>query len=227
MNIDPPLSRLGLDPDQPPAPLNLAGADAPIPTPAQLAGAGEPHGSDMAADPSWLNHPTFSAPETHPPALHDTAGLSNAAIEWRSRGQPDPTLPDLAQYAHPYDMDIFSDPNAPPGEDEPWLSDVLWGTRLPPMETESGDVALDVRDGNDLDAIAGKLEPPPLAPETLMMDHPGSLAEDALAALHDSPDYQDLPEGVSPANAYMMQPGSTHRTRRETLQFLGLDAEER
>lgn len=227
MNSDSPLARLGLDPQQPYQPLNLAGADESILNPAQLAGVGEPRGSDMAADPSWINHPTFSAPETDVPALQDVAGLAAAGIAWYGSGQPDPSLPDLTQYAHPSDMDIFNDPLAAPAADEPWLSDILWGTRAPELETELGATPLDVQDGAQPDAVANKLLPPPLAPETRMMDRPGDLASDALATLHDSPDYRDLPEGVTQANNYMMQPGATHRARRETLQFLGLDAEER
>jgi hypothetical protein len=227
VNVDSPLARLGLDPEQPYQPLNLAGADAAIPNPAQLAGVGEPRGSDMAADPSWVNHPTFTAPETDAPALHGAAGLADSAIEWYAPGQPDPSLPDLTQYAHPSDMDIYDDPLAAPGTDEPWLSDILWGTRAPELETELGATPLDVLDGTEPDVLEDKLLPPPLEPETGMMDRPGDLAPDALAALHDSPDYRDLPSGVTAANNYMLQPGATHRTRRETLQFLGLDAEER
>ena len=227
MNTDSPLARLGLDPALPYQPLNLAGADEAVPDPAQLVGIGEPRGSDMAADPSWLNQPTFSAPQTSAPALRAVSGLSETGIEWYGPGQPDPSLPDLTQYAHPSDMDIFDDPLAAPGADEPWLSDILWGTRAPDLETELGVTPLDVQDGMQPDALTNKLLPPPLTPETRMTDQPGALAPDALATLHASPDYRDLPEGVTQANNYLMQPGATHRTRRETLQFLGLDAEER
>ena len=226
MNTDSPLSRLGLDPALPYQPLNLAGADAAIPSPAQLADAGEPRGSDMAADPSWLNQPTFSAPQTDAPALNGVAGLSDTDIVWYGQGQPDPSLPDLTQYAHPSGMDIFDDPLAAPGENEPWLSDILWGTRAPDLETETGAEPLDVQDGTEPDALASKLLPPPLAQETRMTDQPGALAPDTLATLHDSPDYHDLPEGVTQANNYMTQPGATHRTRREAPQFLSLDQEE-
>jgi hypothetical protein len=75
--------------------------------------------------------------------------------------------------------------------------------------------------------LMAELQPPQLEPDVHMEDHPGSLATDALSALHTSPDYQDLPSGVTMANTNLLQPGSTRRTRHDALQFLGLDAESR
>ncbi len=221
------LERLGLDPSVPRQPLNLAGADEALPNPRELAQAGEPGAGDMLNDPAWLNKPTFSAPQANPPALQGTAGLADAGIRWFPQGEPDPALPDLTQYSHPYALDIRSDPLASPGEDDPWLADILWGTRPPDLQTEAGQTALDVQDRPGQDALVAKLQPPQLEPEARMADRPGDLADDALALLRGSADYQNLPQGVSLANDYMLQPGSTHRTRREALQLLGLEAEER
>jgi hypothetical protein len=225
------LALLGLDPAQPHLPLNLAGAEEPLPTPADLANAGEPQVGDLAGNPAQIHEPTFTAPDMNQPPLQNAAGLVNDGITWLPGEQVDLALPDLEQYAHPFALDIYSSSTINASADEPWLSDVLLGNQAPPLETEAGAEALDVLSGQSQaqlhDPLLAKLQPPQLEPEVHMEDHPGSLATDALSALHASPDYQELPSGVTIANNNLLQPGSTHRTRHEAIQFLGLDAESR
>jgi hypothetical protein len=224
------LALLGLDPAQPRLPLNLAGADEPLPTPDELANAGEPQAGDLAGNPAQIHEPTFSAPDMSQPHLQNAAGLTNDGITWLPGVQVDPALPDLQQYAHPFALDMYSSSASNPIADEPWLSDVLLGNQAPSLETEAGAEALDVLSGlagQAHDPLLAKLQPPQLEPDVHMEDHPGSLATDALSALHASPDYQELPSGVTMDNNNLLQPGSTHRTRHEALQFLGLDAESR
>jgi hypothetical protein len=218
------LSLLGLNPAQPQRPLNLAGADVPLPAPQALADAGEPQGGDLAGQSAAINAPTFSAPDTRQPGLREAAGLANGSIDWHPGLQPEPSLPDLDEYARPYALDIYGSSNSAPAMGEPWFSDILWETRVSPLETEAGAEPLDVLDGRSLDLFMSELEPPQLELDARMTDHPGSMAPDALADLHDSPDYQDLPRGVSMTNNNLLQPGSTRRTRHEAPQFLGLDA---
>jgi hypothetical protein len=218
------LSLLGLDPAQPPRPLNLAGADEPLPTPGELVSAGEPQAGDLAGKSAAINAPTFTAPNMSQPGLQGVAGLADGGIDWNPGVQADLALPDLEEYAHPYALDIYSSSSAEPAVDEPWLSDILWGTQVPPLETEAGAEPLDVLDGRSLDALKTALEPPQLEPDVRMPDHPGSMAPEALTDLRNSPDYQDLPRGVSMTNNNLLQPGSSRRTRHEAPQFLGLDA---
>ncbi len=222
---------LGLDPAQPRLPLNLAGADESLPSPTELASAGDPQAGDLVGNQAQIHEPTFSAPDMSQPQLQNAAGLANDGITWLPGEQIDPALPDLQQYAHPFALDVYSSSTSNASADEPWLSDVLLGNQAPALQTEAGAEALDVLSGQMQtqlhDPLLAKLQPPQLEPEVHMEDHPGSLAADALSALHASPDYQDLPSGVTLANNNLLQPGSTRRTRHETPQFIGLDAASR
>jgi hypothetical protein len=221
------LALLGLDPAQPRSALNLAGADDPLPTPDALTNDGEPQAGDLAGNPVEIVAPTFTAPDMSQPQLQGSAGLTNDGITWLAGEQVDPALPDLEQYAQPFALDIYSSSSANPNADEPWLSDILLDGQVPALETEDGAEALDVLHGQAhvADPLLAELQPPQLEPEVRMDDHPGSLADDALSDLHASPDYQDLPYGVTMNNNNLLQPGSTRRTRHEALQFLGLDAQ--
>ena len=102
---------LGLDPDLPYYDLNLAGTQG-APAPAQLASSSSPE----------ENAPTFSGPDatTHPLMAHD---LSGPGIDLHQPFAPDPALPDLTDYAHPYGLDVQpalrEDPASPTTSDLP------------------------------------------------------------------------------------------------------------
>lgn len=198
------LHLLGISPDVPFYDLDLAGTQG-VPSPDQLA--------HPPASPE-INPPTFTQPDMHTPPLapHD---LTGPGIDLYPGFSPDPAIPDLDQYPHPYGLAINShDPlAADPSLANSSLYDQPGGLAVKRAITEP-------------DPLQPDLQHPDLAPQTRMQNRPGDLDPSALHTMHLGTTYQQIDDKTYPA-VFMDQSGmNTSRSRHMDLLMRGLDAEE-
>jgi hypothetical protein len=200
------LMMLGIDPTLPFEPLNLAGSNEPVPSPARLA---------MPADHSSVNAPTFSEPHFEVPPLQKDFDLHSPGIDLEQDVRnPNVDLPQLNDPIHPRGLFMLDhlamrDPTLP----------------MQPPDQPSGLTSME-RDMWAPDPMQPDLQHPDLSQEVEVSDHPGDLAEDAMRTMHDAPTYEQLPTHAYD-ELYMVQQGNNAtRERHQGLLMLGLDREE-
>ena len=196
-----PLHLMGLSPNLPFQDLNLAGVQG-VPTPESLS-----HLSTL----SEINQPTFTTPDTRMPPLAPY-DLSGTGIDVQPAFAPDPTLPDLTAYDHPYGLAINPPlvqttdpliPSEPPNTLTTFPKEMLSSPLLP------------------------DLQHPDLTPQVQMQERPGDLDPSALETMHASATYQQLDHKTYP-EVFLDQSGiNTTRSRHMDLLMRGLDTEER
>lgn len=209
------LHMLGVDPDVPYFPLNLAGGDLPLPRPATLAAQGMRGEDSPAGNAPTFGAPDFDAPDFDVPPLKPY-DLTSPGIDAPAPLQPDAHTSDLLQFARPLGLDIYSASEAPmqPDPFAPDLDDYdrPAGLAMPgPLMT---DPAL-----HDLQA--------PILKQVEMPERPADLAPGALAAMRDDETYRQL--GETPYRQVYMDAAGVNSTRRRHMDLLmrGLDDEER
>lgn len=198
------LRLMGIAPDVPFYDLDLAGTQG-APSPDQLA---HPLSSPQ------INPPTFTRPDMHTPSLapYDLVG---PGIDLYAGFSPDPAIPDLEQYSHPYGLDI--NPNNPLATDPSLAAQPLYD------RSEGPDIR---RDLMEPDPPQPDLQQPDLTLQTHMLQRPGDLDPSALQTMHLGALYQQLDDKTYPA-VFMDQSGmNTNWSRRMDLLMRGLDAEE-
>ena len=191
----------GVDPSNTIPDLNLAGVDG-VPTP------------DIVARPSQDATPIlpdYGTPDMGTPAL--AAGdLTGPGITKRDEFAPDPALPDLSEYTHPYGLDIM----------QPSV-----GMSPDPLVSFDSPTGLTVM-GHDLsivDPAVPDLQNPDLEQQTHMLTRPGDMDASALTVM--DPGTQDAIAGKSYPEVYMDATGNnSNRTRDMTLRMDGLRDEE-
>jgi hypothetical protein len=197
----------GIDPQNVVPDLNLAGVDG-VPTPQQL----------TTSPAGTVHQPDYGLPDLAQPPLKPydlvTPGLSLSEDEFAS----DPLLPDLAEYHHPYGLDIRT---AIPAD--------LFAPDPLGAETTGDDLP------GGLKVNLDPQQPDPLLPDlqdvqnmpTVQMDmRPADLAPGALADLHQQPLYRQVAD-VPYDQVYMQQRGvNSYQRRHNDLLMRGLDAEE-
>ncbi len=168
------LSQLGLDPSQPFHHLNLAGSDGWPPDPSALAQA-TPLMTPAIA-------PQYGTPDMSTPPLRPY-DLQLPAITHFPEFTPDPDMPDLEQYNHPYAVDMPDGEHALPeiARDIPTDAEVqasLYPGLGFPMLTISHDV-------RDPDPPLPDLQHPQLTPDVQMQpeDRPGELDAHAISSM--------------------------------------------
>lgn len=197
------LRLMGISPDVPFYDLDLAGTQG-APSPDQLA---HPPSSPE------VNPPTFTRPDIHTPSLAPY-DLVSPGIDLYAGFSPDPAIPDLDQYSHPYGLDI--------NPDNPLAADPSLTAQ--PLYDRSESPAIN-RDLTEPDPLQPDLQHPDLTLQTQMRQRPGDLDPSALQTMHLSATYQQLDDKTYPA-VFMDQSGmNTNRARRMDLLMRGLDAE--
>lgn len=198
------LQLMGLDPDVPFYDLDLAGTQG-APSPDQLA---HPPSSPQ------VNHPTFTRPEMQTPPLapYDLVG---PGMDVYTGFSPDPAVPDLDQYPHPYGLDIHPA--------NPLAADPSLGAQPLYDRSEGPEIK---RDLTAPDPPLPDLQHPDLSPQIRMQQRPGDLDPSALQTMHLGAAYQQLDHKTYPV-VFMDQSGmNANWSRRMDLLMRGLDAEE-
>jgi hypothetical protein len=197
----------GIDPMNVVPDLNLAGVDG-APTPQQLTTA------TLRQD----HQPDFGLPDPTQPTLHPY-NLVDPGLDLRTdEFAPDPALPDLLGYHHPYGLDIHAIDSA-----HPFASDPV--NASPTNADLPTGLALNT-DPAHPEAILSNLRDPQMTPEIHMSSRPAELAPDALALLHQQPLYLAV-EGVPYDQVYSQQAGiNTHQRRHNDLLMRGLNGED-
>lgn len=194
----------GIDPQTPIPVLNLAGVEG-VPSPSQL----------VRPAPSQINMPDFGEPDFSLPKLQ-SYDLTEPGIDYASGSAyaPDPILPDMTEYRHPYGLDIRNDL---------FTSDPLIGGRLDYEQPNGVTVS---RDPQDPDPLLPDLQHPQLTQDVHMIERPGDLDPSALEQMHLSSIYQQL--GTVPYNQVFMDQSGVNSTQRRHYDLLmrGLDAVE-
>ncbi len=197
----------GIDPQAPISVLNLAGIEGVLP-PSQL----------VRPIPNQVNMPDFGEPDFSQPAIQPY-DLTEPGITYAhgSEFAPDPALPDLDEYRHPYGLDIYNQSSADMFAPDPLTGDLL-NYDLP------NGVRVQ-RDPREPDPLLPDLQHSPLTQDVHMIDRPGDLDPSALQQMHQSPDYQQF--GSVPYNQVFMDQSGVNSTRRRHYDLLmhGLDEE--
>lgn len=202
------LSLLGLDPAQSPHSLNLAGCDGfPPLSPSQLA---SPTPMTTSIMPDYMS-PDMMVPSIKP---YD---LQQPGITLQPEWTPDPALPDLDAYNHPYALD-FHDGMVPsqvildhiPSDAE--IAASLYPGLGFPMLSLSTDVT-------EPDPLLPDLQHPQLTPDVEMApeDRPADMAPGALDSIDDQDEDKDYPSSQMDGSGV-----NTPRARRSALRNAGL-----
>ena len=208
-----PLSSLGLDPSQPFYDLNLAGVQG-VPSPQMLA---QPTSAPTILLPDFGTQ-NYDVPPMKP---YD---LTGPGITYMPEFAADPALPDLTEYAHPYELnlsmqDMDSDPQL--AHDMPTSSEIA-SSLYPGLGFSSLNVQHNV---TDVDPLVPDLQYPDLTQQTQMPadERPGDLDSSALDVMHATLSYQQASDTSYP-EAWMDQHGiNTARSRHLSLLNDGLD----
>ncbi len=208
-------SRLGLEPSQPFHDLNLAGVQG-VPSPQALTHVD-------TAQPSLIL-PDFGTQSYDVPTMKPY-DLTGPGITYMSEFDPDPALPDLDEYNHPYELDLSTQGMSPDPQlahDVPTPSDIA--TNLYPG---LGFLTLDVQHlVTDVDPALPDLQQPILIQQRQMPpdERPGTLDPNALDVLHATLSYQEASDMDYPGVWMNQQGANTARTRHMSLLDAGLDA---
>lgn len=198
----------GIDPQAPIPTLNLAGVEG-VPLPSQLA----------RRSPNQVNTPDFGEPDFSQPGLQ-SYDLTEPGINYAygSEFAPDPMLPDLTEYRHPYGLDVQNQRPA-----DLFMLDPLVGALLDDNLPNGLTV---LRDPQEPDPLLPDIQHPQLTQEVHMTERPGDLAPSALEQMHQSPAYQQF--GTVPYNQVFMDQSGVNSTRRRHYDLLmhGLDTVE-
>jgi hypothetical protein len=196
----------GVDPQAPIPVLNLAGIEG-VPPPSQL----------VRPAPNQVNKPDFGEPDFSQPAIQ-SYDLTEPGINYAhgSEFAPDPALPDLDEYRHPYGLDICNQ-SADLFAPDPLTGDLL--------DYDLPNGVRVQRDPRESDPLLPDLQHPQLTQDVHMADRPGDLDPSALQQMHQSLDYQQL--GSAPYNQVFMDQSGVNSTRRRHYDLLmhGLDEE--
>jgi hypothetical protein len=194
----------GIDPQTPIPTLNLAGVEG-VPSPSQL----------VRPAPNQVNMPDFGEPDFSQPEL-EPYDVTGPGINFADGSEfaPDPMLPDMTEYRHPYGLDIHDDLFTP---------DLPTSVQFD-YDQPSGLTVL--HDPQDSDPLLPDLQQPQLTQEVHMIDRPGDLDPSALEQMHQSPAYQEF--GTVPYNQVFMDQSGVNSTRRRHYDLLmrGLDTVE-
>lgn len=193
----------GTDPENPspPAP-NLAGVGGGVDFPED----GAIHQPDYM-EPNWasMNKPLIGG-------SNDIAS-ANLNYSYGSEFAPDPENPDLTDYCHPRGMDFHQITQADMFKPDPQTGDLI------DYEQPGGIHVLD--HPIDPDPQLPDLQDPQFSLDIQMQGRPGEMDPGALDEMK-GPDYQEV-KGVSYDKSYMVQGGSSRRSRHLDLMMHGLD----
>lgn len=209
-----PLFQLGLDPDHPFYDLNLAGAQGWPPDPWQVA-------QTEKAMP--VMQPDYGLPDMALSSLKPY-DLMQPGIIFTPEFAPDPTLPDLNAFNHPYNVDIINaqgiEPTPEYARDIPTQQEIADA-----LAPGLGFPMLDVRHGvTDVDPSLPDLQNPQLMPETHMPDdeRPGTLDPQALEMLRADAHFQSTADKSYPASQMDARGMNDTRARHMSLLTNGL-----
>lgn len=198
----------GIDPQTPIPTLNLAGVEG-VPSPSQL----------VEPSPNQVNAPDFGKPDFSQPGLQ-SYDLTAPGINYSpsSAFAPDPMLPDLTEYRHPYGLDVYNQ-----GSTDLFMPDPLMGALLADNLPKGLTV---VHNPQEPDALMPDLQHPQLTQDVHMTERPGDLASSALEQMHQSPIYQQF--GTVPYNQVFMDQSGANSSQRRHYDLLmhGLDTVE-
>ncbi|GAC1568465.1 MAG: hypothetical protein NVS3B14_17770 [Ktedonobacteraceae bacterium] len=200
------INMLGIDPQTPYFELNLAGNEISVANPASLA-AQVPMGQ--------VNAPTSGAPDFKMPGVM-AFDLTAPGIDQVAPFQPDPRTGDLLQFAQPLGLQQFA------ASEVPMLSDPV----APDLSLYDRPDGLDMPGALMVDPALPDLQHPILSQEVAMPGRPGDLAPQALAMMHDTPTYEQLPGDEVKALWMAQQGNNSARERHLGMLMLGLDQEE-
>ncbi len=190
----------GIDPQTLIPVLNLAGVEG-VPTPTQL----------LRSAPGTINPPDYGQPDFSVPALK-SYDLTGPGIDYRPDFQPDPDIPNLAEYRHPNGLDI-QDTNI-------WAIDPLLSDAT---QYEIPDGITVYHHPDQPDPSLPDLQHPQLTQDAYMLTRPADLADDALSIMHNTASYQQVADKEYPG-AWMDQSGmNSSRARHFSLLDYGLD----
>ena len=210
-----PLFRLGLDPARPFYDLNLAGSQG-VPLPQTLVQAN--------STPPTLLLPDFGTQDYEVPTVQPY-DLTSPGITYLPEFAPDPALPTLEEYTHPYDLDISTQGmsvNPQLEHDIPTPADIA-ASLYPGLGFSTLEVHSAV---TDTDPSVPDLQHPDLTPQVQMSpdERPGNLSTDALDVLHSTGSYQQAAEATYPASWMDSRGVNSTRTRHMSLLNDGLEA---
>ncbi|HLZ59417.1 MAG TPA: hypothetical protein VKR06_20930 [Ktedonosporobacter sp.] len=196
----------GIDPQTPVPSLNLAGVEG-VPPPAEL----------LRPAQTTIHQPDYGMPGTSVPALQSN-DLATAGITYVPGSQyaPDPAMPDLTEYRHPYGLDIQSND--------------IWAVDPSVADLLHYDVPGGItvrRHPQEADPLLPDLQHPDLTPDVQMSTRPGDLDPSALRQMHLSPDFARLGGESYPEVQFDQSGMNTTRRRHLDLLMGGLDTEER
>lgn len=197
---------MGYEPSNPaPQAPNLAGVDGP-PDPNTLMT--EPNQGAILPDYGVPDFASLNAP-LQPYDLED--GINYAyGSEW----SPDPLNPDITSYNKPCGLDIqqqkYPEDLTKP---DPYLNDLTGYDQVQGVDF--------LRNPSDPDPQLPDLQNPQLEPEVHMMERPGDMDDSALSTMPSDPTYDQV-KNVGYDISYMVQPGSTRRSRHMDLLMNGL-----
>jgi hypothetical protein len=198
----------GIDPQTPIPVLNLAGVEGVL-SPSQL----------VRRSPNQINTPDFGEPDFSQPEL-ESSDLIEPGINYAygSEFAPDPALPDMTEYRHPYGLDIHNQMQA-----DLFTPDPLVGGGL---EYDQPNGITISRDPRESDPLLPDMQQSQFTQDVHMVERPGDLDPSALEQMHLSPAYQQL--GTVPYNQVFMDQSGMNSTRRRHYDLLmrGLDGEE-
>lgn len=192
----------------------------PSPPAPNLAGVGG--GYDFPADGA-IHQPDYDQPDwasLNQGLKGSTNDIDNGSITYSPGGEwgADPDLPDLTEYNKPMGLDFHQSSPADIFKPDPVTGDLR-------DDDVPGGIAI-INHPADEDPPLPDLQNPQLEPQVRMApeDRPGDLAPGAMDILHDTPDYRAT-KGVSYDLSYMVQGGSTRRSRKMDMLLHGLDGD--
>lgn len=144
--------------------------------------------------------------------------IANAAIHYAPNGKfgPDPMMPDLTSYNHPMGLDFHQTSPSDIFKPDPVTGD------LTDPDIPNGIHVLSNPEAPD--PSVPDLQNPELELQIKMQGRPGDMDPSALDIMHQSPDY-GATKGVSYDLSYMVQPGSSRRSRHMDMLTHGLDGD--
>jgi len=149
-----------------------------------------------------LNRPDSTTSDFSIPNL-EQVDLSTPGFRVPDVTMPDPALPDLTKPDMPADLDGLNmnrpDPNLP----DLTMPDIPGDMTMPDSEEHGA-------------------SRPEYMPEVTIEERPGELADEVLALVRDSPDYEDLPSRMIYPKLYTSQQDMTTRDRHLGMLELGL-----
>jgi hypothetical protein len=166
-----------------------------------------------------VNLPDFGKPDFSQPGLQ-SYDLTEPGINYTPSSEfaPDPLLPDLAEYHHPYGLDVYNQ-----GPADLFTPDPLMGALLD-NNLPNGLTVL--RDPQEPDPLLPDLQHAQFTQEVHMTERPGDLASSALEQMHQSPICQQF--GTVPYNQVFMDQSGVNSSQRRHYDLLmhGLDTVE-